>query len=65
MPASGRRLLQGGDGDVKKRAVVAFDKLLQDVLKKERDTQRNHTLKEMAQLMAAAPDIALQANGAE
>ena len=28
MPASGRRLLQGGDVDVKKRAVVAFDKLL-------------------------------------
>ena len=65
MPASGRRLLQGGDADVKKRAVVAFDKLLQDVLKKERDTQRNLTLKEVKQLMAAGPDVALQADGAE
>ena len=65
MPASGRRLLQGGDADVKKRAVVVFDKLLQDVLKKARDTQRNLTLKEVAQLMAAAPDVALKADGAE
>ena len=60
-----RRLLQGGDADVKKRAVVAFDKLLQDVLKKARDTQRNLTLKEVAQLIAVAPDVALQAHGAE
>ena len=65
MPASGRRLLQGGDANVKKRAVVALDKLLQDVLKKARDTQGNLTLKEVAQLMAAAPDVALQADGAE
>ena len=65
MPASGRRLLQGGDADMKKRAVVAFDKLLQDVLKKVRDTQRNLTMKEVAQLIAAAPDVALQADGAE
>ena len=65
MPASGRRLLQGGDADVKKSAVVAFDKLLQDVLKKALDTQRNLTLKEVVQLMAAAPDVALQADGAE
>ena len=48
MPASGRRLLQGVDADVKKRVVVAFNKLLQDVLKKARDTQRNLTLKEVA-----------------
>ena len=65
MPASGRRLLKGGDVDMKKRAVVAFDKLLQDVLKKARDTQRNLTLKEVAQLRAGAPDVALQADGAE
>ena len=28
MPASGRRLLQDRDAEVKKRAVVAFDKLV-------------------------------------
>ncbi len=65
MPASGRRLLQGGDADLKRKAEVAFDKLLQDVLKKARDTQRNLTLKEVAQLIAGAPDVALQADGAE
>ena len=65
IPVSRRRLLQGGDAGVKKRSVVAFVKLLQDVLTKAWDTQRNLTLKEMAQLMAVGPDVALQADGAE
>ena len=65
MPASGRRLLERGDADLRKKAEVAFDKLLQDVLKKARDTQRNLTLKEVAQLIAGAPYVALQADGGE
>lgn len=38
--------------------------LLQDVLKKAGGKQRNLTLKGVTQLIAAAPDVALQADGA-
>ena len=65
MPASGRRLLQGVDADLKRRVEVAFDKLLQNVLKKARDIQRNLILKKVAQLIAGAPDVAIQADGTE
>ena len=65
MLVSGWRLLQGGDADMKKRALVGFNKVLQNVLKNVRDTQRNLKMKEVAQLIAGAPDVALQADGAE
>lgn len=35
------------------------------MLKKDQDTQRKLTVKEVAQLMAGAPHVALQANGTE
>ena len=38
MPVLGKRLLYGGDTDLKKKAEVAFEKLLKDVLTKAQDT---------------------------
>ena len=65
MQGSGRRLLQGGNVDLRKKADIAFDKLLQDMLKTAQATQRNLILKEVAQLIAGVPDIALQADSVE
>ena len=59
MPALERRILQGGDTDLKTKKEVAFNKLFQDVLKKAGDTQRNLILKEVEQLIAGALDVTL------
>lgn len=56
LPASGLKLLNGA-GPMKATAVTALDKLLQDILKKSRDTARNHTLKHVMDLAAATPNV--------
>ena len=57
LPASGKRLLENGAAGMQKAAESALDKLLQDVLKKARDTQRNHILQQIGELAENAPDI--------
>ena len=57
LSASGKRLLASGNGGMKKAADTALDKLLQDVIKKVRDTYRNHALRQVADLAAAVPDV--------
>ena len=54
LPASGKRLLEGGVAGMKKKADTALDKILQDVLKKARDTERKFT-QHLAQFAAPAP----------
>jgi len=39
LPASGKRLLEKGATTIQKEAEKALDKILQDVLKKSRDTE--------------------------
>jgi len=48
-------LLQNGTAAIKKAAETALDKILQDVLKKSRDTDRNLAMAQVANLAAAAP----------
>ena len=57
LPASGKRLIASGNAGTKKVADTALDELLQDVLKKARDTNRIHALRQVADLAAAAPDV--------
>ncbi|RPB19374.1 hypothetical protein L211DRAFT_853190 [Terfezia boudieri ATCC MYA-4762] len=57
LPASGIALIQNGSGPIKRVAETALDKILQDVLKKARDTERRHALAHVANLAANAPDV--------
>ncbi|KAF8423732.1 hypothetical protein BGX38DRAFT_1238459 [Terfezia claveryi] len=57
LPASGKRLLQNGAAAIKKEAEKALDKLLQDTLKKSRDTERAHALSQVVSLASDTPDI--------
>jgi hypothetical protein len=57
MPASGTALMQNGAAAIKKAADTALDKILQDVLKKARDTERGHALAQVTNLAANAPDV--------
>ncbi|KAF8440637.1 hypothetical protein BGX38DRAFT_1205498 [Terfezia claveryi] len=57
LPASGKRLLQNGAAAIKKEAEKALDKLLQDTLKKLRDTERTHALSQVVSLASDTPDI--------
>lgn len=59
MLALEKQLLQGGNADMNKIAMVAFNTLLQDVPKIARDTQSDFMMKEVAQLIAAAQNVAL------
>ena len=47
LPAAGTAVLQNGSEAIKKAAETALDKILQDVLKKARDTDRNHQRKKI------------------
>ncbi|RPB21815.1 hypothetical protein L211DRAFT_851266 [Terfezia boudieri ATCC MYA-4762] len=57
LPASGIALIQNGSGPIKRAAKTALNKILQDVLKKARDTERGHALAQVANLAANAPDV--------
>ena len=57
LPASGKRLLEGGQAAIKKAAETALDKILQDVLKKSRDTERSHAMSQVASLAATTPNV--------
>ncbi|KAF8451280.1 hypothetical protein BGX38DRAFT_1142199 [Terfezia claveryi] len=57
LPVSGKRLLQNGAAAIKKEAEKVLDKLLQDVLKKSRDTGRAHALSQVVSLASETPDI--------
>ncbi|RPB21401.1 hypothetical protein L211DRAFT_851571 [Terfezia boudieri ATCC MYA-4762] len=57
LPASGIALIQNGSEPIKRAAEIALDKILQDVLKKARDTERGHALAQVANLAANAPDV--------
>ncbi|RPB18006.1 hypothetical protein L211DRAFT_854582 [Terfezia boudieri ATCC MYA-4762] len=57
LPASGIALIQNGAVAIKKAATTALDKILQDVLKKARDTERGYALAQVANLAANAPDV--------
>jgi hypothetical protein len=57
LPASGKTLLETGPAAIKRAAQTAFDKLLQDVMKKARDTTRNNALQQVADLAASAPNV--------
>ncbi|RPB18310.1 hypothetical protein L211DRAFT_854247 [Terfezia boudieri ATCC MYA-4762] len=57
LPASGIALIQNGAVGIKKAATTALDKILQDMLKKARDTKRGHALAQVANLAANAPDV--------
>jgi hypothetical protein len=57
LPASGKTLLENGAPTMKAAAQNALDKLLQDVMKKARDTTRNNALQQVADLSANAPNV--------
>jgi len=44
LPASGKALIENGALAIKKSVETALDKVLQDVLKKARDTEWNHAI---------------------
>jgi len=44
LSASGKALIENGAPAIKKSAETALDKVLQDVLKKARDTEWNHAI---------------------
>jgi len=58
LPASGKRLLDMGPVAIKREAENDLDKILQDVLKKSRDTEHAHTLPQVASLATDTPNIA-------
>jgi len=62
--ALGKALIKNGAPAIKKSAETALDKVLQDVLKKARDTERNHAIAQVANLAANAPDVQFEADGA-
>jgi len=55
--ALGKRLLEKGAATIKKEAEKALHKILLDVLKKSRDTERSHTLSQVTSLTAYTPDV--------
>ena len=55
LPASGRRLLEGGVAGMRRKAETALDNLLQDVLKKARETERRYNALHLAQFAAHSP----------
>ncbi|RPB18932.1 hypothetical protein L211DRAFT_853642 [Terfezia boudieri ATCC MYA-4762] len=57
LPASRIALIQNVAVAIKKAAITALDKILQNVLKKARDTERGHALAQVVNLAANAPDI--------
>jgi len=57
LPASGKVLIENGALAIKKSSETALDRVLQDVLKKARDTERNHAMAQVANLAANAPDV--------
>jgi len=61
--ASGKALIENGTPAIKKSAETALDKVLQDVLKKALDTERNHAMAQVANLAANAPDVQFKADG--
>jgi len=63
LPASGKALIENSAAAIKKSAETALDKVLQDVLKKARDTERNHAMVQVANLAANAPDVQFEADG--
>jgi hypothetical protein len=64
-PASGTRLLNNGSAAIKKEAEKALDKLLQDLLKKSRDTNRSHALAQLTSLASDTPNIEFAAADAD
>ena len=62
LPASGKRLLTSGNAGMKRAADTALDKLLQDVLKKARDTNQNLARRQVIDLAAAAPNVEFAPN---
>jgi len=62
--ASGKALIENGAPAIKKSAETALDKVLQDVMKKAQDTERNHAMTQVANLAANAPDVQFKADGA-
>jgi len=62
LPTSGKRPLEKSAATIKKRAEKALDKILQDVLKKSRDTERSHALSQVTSLAADTPDIQYDPN---
>lgn len=57
LPESAKRLIETGSRDMKTAAVNALDKILQDLLKKSRDTDRYNSLAQVARMGMNAPDI--------
>ena len=64
LPASGKVLIENGAPVIRKSAETALHKVLQDILKKARDTERNHAMAQVANLGANAPDVQFEADGA-
>jgi len=62
--ASGKALIENGAPAIKKSAETTLDKVLQDVLKKARNTERNHAMAQVTNLVANAPDVQFEADGA-
>ena len=57
LPESAKRLIEMGLRDMKTAAVNALDKILQDLLKKSRDTDRYNSVAQVARIGINAPDI--------
>ncbi|RPB18362.1 hypothetical protein L211DRAFT_854190 [Terfezia boudieri ATCC MYA-4762] len=57
LPASRIALIQNGAVAIKKATTTALNKILQDVLKKARDTERGHALAQVVNLAANAPNV--------
>jgi len=60
----GKVLIENGAPAIKKSAETALNKVLQDVLKKARDTEQNYAMAQVANLAANAPDVQFEADGA-
>jgi len=57
LPVSGKRRLEKGAATIKKEAEKELDKILQDVLKKSRGTERSHALSQVTSLATDTPDV--------
>jgi len=62
-PGLATALLQSGTKAIKTAVETAVDKVLQDILKKSRDTDRNLAMAQVANLVAAAPAMEFTPDG--
>ena len=62
-PTSGKKLIDSGPPEMKKAGATALDRILQDLLKKARDTERGLAMAHISALALDAPDVEFQTTG--